>query len=80
MLIDTITFEIVNVKLNIRDEFLIENTVANQEKVFTHPYTRNIQIGTTFQDFDFAKKEHMPVSFYEIADGIDPVDEMVGTF
>lgn len=83
MLIPTITFEIRNNEKGIVDEFVVENTIENQEKVFTHRFTRNIEFGQLF-DFEFEKKQRIPSYFLgshsEIEEMLDSVDEMVGVF
>lgn len=66
MLIPTITFEIHNFETHISEEFLVENTDENWEKILGHRYTRNIQITKTFE-FQFEKDERMPVEFIEMA-------------
>lgn len=79
MLIQAISFEIHNAKFGIHDEFLVEATNENYEKVLQHRFTRQIRFVKTF-DFEFAKKERTPLSFVEFDDEIDTIDEMVGTF
>ncbi len=79
MLVQAISFEIHNVKLNIHQEFLVEATEDNYEKVLQDRFTRQIQFVRVF-DFEFAKKESIPLSFIEFDDEIDSVDEMVGAF
>ncbi len=73
MLIQVIAFELKN------EQFEIENTVENQEKVFRNRFTRNIHFVNEL-DVAWPKKERIPVSFYDIPDTIDEIDEMVGTF
>lgn len=65
MLISTITFEIHNFNTNISEIFMVENTIENQEKIFTHKYTRNIKFTKTF-DFQFEKDVRIPVEFIEM--------------
>lgn len=75
MLIDIITFEITVPKLNYTDEFAVEATKENWEKVLEHRFTRNIGKTRVF-DFEFPGIEHVPSDFIEeIGD-----DEMVGSF
>ncbi len=72
MLIQTIKFELNN------KEYEIENTQENNEKVFTNRHTRAIRFA---KELDANRNwENIPVSFYEIPDSIDEIDEMVGTF
>lgn len=59
MLISTIQFEIPE-----SGTFLIENTIENQEKVFSHRFTRQIHFIKTF-DFQFEREMRMPVEFIE---------------
>ncbi len=83
MLISTISFEIHDVRNNRLETCLIENTEANQHKVFTHRQTRNILFSKVF-DFEFVQKRHMPVEFIDFSteeeNELDMVDEMVGAF
>lgn len=64
MLINTINFEIHDYKTQTFGEFMMENTIANQEMVFTHRFTRNITFGKEF-DFDFEKKMSAPLEFID---------------
>jgi hypothetical protein len=64
MLISTIQFEIRNVKENYCEQFVIENTLENQELVFTHRYTREIKF-VEMLTFDFAKNIHIPAEFLQ---------------
>ena len=81
MLIETIAFEIVNFKEMTIEDFLIEGTELNYEKVLQHRFTRNIRLGKTF-DFQFASEKNVPVEFIEFSNyaenSIDEIDEMVG--
>ena len=65
MLINTISFEITYFRACTTESFLIENTLENQEKVFSHRYTRNIHFTQTFS-FQFEKDMNMPVEFIEM--------------
>lgn len=66
MLVPTISFEIHDFKNNVSEQFLVENTDENWEKILGHRYTRNIQITKTFA-FQFEKEERAPVEFIEMA-------------
>jgi hypothetical protein len=83
MLIEAITFEIRDFKNGIQEEFVVENTIENQEKVFSHRLTRDIKF-TKFLDFDFGRKMRIPSDFLgeftDVEPLIDPIDEMVGVF
>lgn len=83
MLISTIEFEIHNAAKGIHEEFVIENTVLNQEKVFAHHYTRGITFSQMF-DFEFSHKCNIPAEFIqfstELENELDETDEMVGIF
>lgn len=83
MLIPVIKFEIVDFKAGMVEEFFIENTIENQEKVFTNRYTRNITFDQAF-DFEFIKKQHFPSEFIhfstELENELCEVDEMTGVF
>jgi hypothetical protein len=79
MLIETIAFEIHNSKLGIHEEYLVESTEDNYEKILTNRFSRQIKFTKTF-DFQFEKDENIPLSFIEFDDEIDMIDEMVGTF
>lgn len=80
MLVDAITFEIHNSAKGIHEQFLIENTVWNQEKVFAHRFTRNIEFIPVF-DFQFAREMRVPTEFIslstELENELDDVDQMV---
>jgi hypothetical protein len=65
MLISTIEFAITDFNTGISTEFLIEDTIENEDKVMAHPFTRCINYTKTF-DFEFAKKETMPLEFIEM--------------
>lgn len=65
MLINTITFEIADFTNKTIEEFLIENTIENQEKVLSHRYTRSIRFTQTF-DFQFEKEQTTPIEFIEM--------------
>jgi len=60
MLIKTISFDIHDFNANTTESFLILDTIENQEFVFTHRYTRNIQFGKTF-DIQLENDMRMPV-------------------
>lgn len=62
MLIETITFDIHDFKSNITESFIVENTIANQEMILTHRYTRNIKFDRMF-DFQFESEMRMPIEF-----------------
>lgn len=83
MLIETITFEIHNAKEGIHEEFVVENTIEMQEKIFTHHFTRAIHFTKMF-DFEYIKNQRIPSDFLgdytDIEPLIDPIDEMVGVF
>lgn len=91
MLIETISFRIFDFKKGTDDEFLIENTIQNQEMVFQNRHTHAIQFGQTF-DFQFAREMCEPkfIQFGNVLEeafsnpdnllDIDDVDEMVGSF
>lgn len=81
MLISVISFEIHNPAAGIHDEFIIENTIWNQEKVFGHRYTRQIEFDQMF-DFEFAKKRHIPAEMIDFSTELEnelcDIDEMTG--
>lgn len=91
MLVSTINFEIHNFTTHTSETFMVENTVENQEMIFTHSYTRNIKFMDMF-DFEFARKNVIPKfilfgatvadSFFEneLVMELDETDEMVGSF
>lgn len=60
MLIETIAFEIRNFENGEFAEYLVENTIANQDAIFAHRFTRNIRIAKTFA-FQFEKEMAMPI-------------------
>lgn len=62
MMIPTIKFEIRNFETNESEEFLIENTPENFEKVASHRYTRGIEFTQTF-DFQYEKDMKVPADF-----------------
>lgn len=65
MLIKTISFEIHDFTNHISEKFLILNTEDNQERVFTHRFTRNIKFTETFA-FQFEKDMAIPVEMIDI--------------
>jgi len=81
MLTSAIKFEIRNIKAGIQEQFLILNTVWNQEKVFSHRYTREIEFVEVF-DFQFAKEMRIPAEMIdwstELENELCDVDEMTG--
>jgi len=79
MQIEAISFEIHNANLNYREDFLVEATEDNYDMILQHRFTRQIKFVKVF-DFQFEKEEHTPVSFIDVPDAIDPIDEMVGAF
>jgi len=79
MLIETISFRIFNNSFKTDEEYLIENTIENQEKVFSNRHTHGIEFTRTF-DFQFEKTERVALSFVEFDDELDSIDEMVGSF
>jgi hypothetical protein len=64
MLVSVISFEIPNRAMGTVDEFVIENTIENQEKVFSNRFTRAIKFFKMF-DFELVKKMKMPASFID---------------
>lgn len=66
MLVSTITFEIRNFNDGSFSEYLIANTPENQEKVFSHRFTRCIKFTETFS-FQFEREMSMPVEFIEMS-------------
>lgn len=83
MLIEAIKFEIRDFQTGNFEEFTIENTIENQERVFTHRFTRNIHFVKEF-DFQFNKEMRIPSDFLgdfsDLELMLDPIDEMVGVF
>lgn len=81
MLISVIKFEIHNAAAGIHEEFIIENTIRNQEKVFTHRYTRQIEFDQMFS-FQFAKEMRIPAEFIDFSTELEnelcDIDEMTG--
>ena len=65
MLVSTITFEIRNFNDGSFSEYLIANTPENQEKVFSHRFTRCIKFTETFS-FQFEREMSMPIEFIEM--------------
>lgn len=61
-LIAAIRFDIHDFQNNTTEEFLIENTIENQEKVLGHRKTRNIRFEKVFS-FQFDKEMAMPLEF-----------------
>jgi hypothetical protein len=59
MLIETIEFQIHDFSNNTTEEFLVENTIENQEMVFSHKFTRQIKFTKTFA-FQFEKEMRIP--------------------
>lgn len=66
MLISIIKFEIATITdgLALIEEFIIENTYKNQDKINAHRHTRNIRFDK-MQDFQFANENIMPRDFIE---------------
>ncbi len=64
MMLPTISFEIHDFKNDIHGEFLILNTIENQEKVLTHRHTRDIKFGKTFEG-QFKREMRMPAEFID---------------
>lgn len=62
MLIDTITFEIHDIKNERHEQFLVMNTIENQEMILTHRHTREIKFTKHFS-FQFEKEMNMPIEF-----------------
>lgn len=59
MLIPVIKFEIHNYKDQIFGEFMVQDSVENQEMIFSHRYTRNITFEKVFS-FQFEKEMAIP--------------------
>jgi len=62
MLVKTISFDIHNFTTSETEEFVIQNTIENQELVFGHRYTRNIKLTEMF-NFEFERRMRMPIEF-----------------
>lgn len=81
MLISTISFEIRDFSTGEFEQFLVLNTIENQEMVFTHRFTRQIKIADMFE-FQFNREMHMPIEFIDprilcgIANSLAPVAEL----
>ncbi len=94
MLIETLSFELVNFKARTVEEYLIENTPENVELLFGEEFARGIETSTgkkfirgiaTGQMFDFQlrKEEKFPaelmhVNANEFENEFCDTDEMVG--
>lgn len=65
MLTNVITFDIHDFTNHITESFVIENTLENQEKVFTHSFTRNIKFAEMFS-FQYTKEMRMPIEFIKM--------------
>jgi hypothetical protein len=63
-MLHVIRFDIHNYADNATEEFIIENTIENEELVFTHRYTRNIRFDKML-DFQFEKEMRTPVEFID---------------
>jgi hypothetical protein len=83
MMVQALSFEIANFRLKTVETYLVENTLENQEKYFTHRFTRELQLVQMF-DFQFAKEKNVPADFInwgtELENEIDEIDEMTGCF
>lgn len=92
MLIETITFDIHDFTNHTDESYLVENTLNNQEWIFTSRKTRNVQFTQTF-DFQFASVNRMPVemaatvAWYDLCDSANElenelcdIDEMTGSY
>lgn len=89
MEIETIAFRIFDSNKGTDEEYLIPDTIDNQEMVFANRFTHDIRFGKMF-DFQFAHEEYAPkfIEFGEVylnawdnSDNhleISDVDEMVG--
>lgn len=60
MLIPTISFEIHNFTTNTSEQYTVADTIENQELIFAHRYTRNIQFTKVFS-FQFENEMAMPI-------------------
>ncbi len=83
MQISTISFEIRDFRTGDFENFRVENTISNQEKILAHRCTRNIRFEPMF-DFQFAKERHYPTEMIDFSteteNELDEIDEMVGVF
>ena len=59
MLIPVIKFEIHNFAEQIFGEYMVSDTLENQEMIFSHRYTRNITFDRVFS-FQFEKEMAIP--------------------
>jgi hypothetical protein len=73
-LTSVITFEIHNFTTHISEEFVIENTLDNQEMVFSHRNTRNIKFSQMFS-FQYEKEMNMPLEFVSMDTWIRMLNE-----
>jgi hypothetical protein len=62
MFINVIKFDITDFKACTSESFVVENTIANQEMILTHRYTRHIVFDRMF-DFQFENEMRMPIEF-----------------
>lgn len=64
MLIPTISFEIHDFQNSISEQFLVNRTPENLEKILSHHFTRNIHFTKTFS-FQFEKEMRIPVEMID---------------
>ncbi len=74
MITPVIQFEIVIPKLNFKGEYVVPNTPDMVDKVLRHRFTRSIHFEKEFSIEPLSFK--LPISFYEIEDDIDDIDQM----
>lgn len=67
MQIEAIAFEIRDFSNGSFSEYLVENTIENQELINSHRFTRDIRFVKIF-DFQFEKEETIPEFFAEDID------------
>ncbi len=74
MLTEVINFEIVIPKLNFKGTYTAPNEPDVIDLILRHKFTRSI---TKTQEFTLKPFEfNLPVSFYDIEDDIDEIDQM----
>jgi hypothetical protein len=66
MLIPTIEFAITDFNTGISTDYVIADTIENEDRVMAHKYTRCINYTKTF-DFEFARKEVIPPEFIDMS-------------
>lgn len=65
MLINTISFQIVDVKNQINETYLVPATQDMEDRIFTHKHTRSIEYTRTM-DIEYGRKVRVPFDFIDM--------------